>query len=336
MLSSRARRAYGRPLRNTPLHGRHGTSRFLSSRRRLSAAARSLSYAMLRLLLASLFAHGVTALSVVDYGLASTAKGLPFENKDAYFTAPPNFYGVFDGVSSMPQSRVYAQTLAKTSCDTLLQSQRGNPKGEWTAQACSALTAATAAAQEYRGSSTAILLKMELEQSPPLACVYSVGDCQTLVLRKAAGAEEYAIAETTIDKIHPENGAPYQFGGEKLQTDKPEDGDAYAFEVLPGDILLCYTDGITDNMQPAEIETLINIQADNPASEIAEVLVEAARLRQAVDDDCTAVAVKLGDGRWVGGDMAVQTTPTDGEAVKNAAFGWFKARFAEMGEGDEE
>ena len=127
-----------------------------------------------------------------------------------------------------------------------------------------------------------------------------------------------------------------RFGGEKLQTDAPEDGDAYAFEVLSGDILLCYTDGITDNMQPAEIETLINIQADNPAAQIAEVLVEAARLRRAVDDDCTAVALKLGDGRWVGGDTAVQTTPTDGEAVRSAAFGWLKARIADMGEGEDE
>ena len=95
---------------------------------------------------------GGCALNVIDAGAASIAKNLPFENKDAYFTAPPNFYGVFDGVSSMPQSRVYAQTLAKTSCDTLLQSQRGNPKGEWTAQACSALTAATAAAEPTAGS----------------------------------------------------------------------------------------------------------------------------------------------------------------------------------------
>ena len=166
---------------------------------------------MLRALLASLVAHGASALSVVDVGRASTAKGLPFENKDAFFTAPPTFYGVFDGVSSMPQSRVYAQTLAKTSCDTLLQLQARNPKVEWPAQACSALTAATAAAKEYRGSSTAILLKMELEAAQPLACVYSVGDCQTLVLRrKKGGASEYAIVETTIDKVHPENGAPYQ------------------------------------------------------------------------------------------------------------------------------
>ena len=99
---------------------------------------------------------------------------------------------------------------------------------------------------------------------------------------------------------------------------------------------MLYTDGITDNMKPNEIETLINIQASNSASTIAEVLVDAARLRRSVDDDCTAIALKLGDGGWAGGDMSVQMTPSDKDAVAQAASRWFKKSFGEDDDDDDE
>jgi hypothetical protein len=60
------------------------------------------------------------------------------------------------------------------------------------------------------------------------------------------------------------------------------------------------------------------------AEELAKTLVEAARERRAVDDDCTVVVVKLGDGAWQGGEAATQTTPTDVEALQQAAQGFFK------------
>ena len=111
----------------------------------------------------ALLVSGSLALNVVDVGRASVAKNLPFENKDAYFTAPPNFYGIFDGVSACPESRIYSQTLAKTSCDTLMAVQAREPTLAWDAQAFRALTAAAEAAKKYSGSSTAMLLKLDLD-----------------------------------------------------------------------------------------------------------------------------------------------------------------------------
>jgi len=264
---------------------------------------------------------GAGALNVIDAGAFSVAKNLPFENKDAYFTSPPLYYGVFDGVSACPESRIYAQTLAKTSCEQLTK----NAQAKWPEQSFKALTKAKEAAKKYKGSSTAMLMKVELEGMFPQACIYSLGDCRTLLLRQNRWkGGRYAVAETTIDKIHPENGAPYQFGGAKFDTDEVTDGEDFTFKLAAGDILLSFTDGVADNMQPAEIEELVCRNYMESAEELAKTLVEAARERRAVDDDCTVVAVKLGDGAWQGGEAATQTTPTDVEALQQAAQGFFK------------
>jgi len=268
-------------------------------------------------------ACGARALKVVDAGVATVSKALPFENKDAFFVAPPTYYGVFDGVSAGPQSRLYASTLAKTACDTL----NANAQKKWPEQTQLALSKATEAAKKYNGCSTAMLLKLDVDGMQPTARIYSLGDCQTLVLRKNIfKGGRYAVAAATTAKLHPENGAPYQFGGgKKFQSDEIADGEDFNFKVSAGDILLAFTDGVGDNMKPEEIEELVCRNFEESAEELASTLVAAARERRAVDDDCTAVAVKLGDGDWVGGTMAAQTTPTDSAALQNAAQGFFKS-----------
>ena len=138
---------------------------------------------------------GARALNVIDAGAFSASKNLPFENKDAYFTSPPTYYGVFDGVSSCPQSRIYAQTLAKTACETL----NANAQGAWPAQTQAALSAATKAAKKYDGCSTAMLVKLDLEARQPKANVYCLGDCQTLVLRQNRWkGGRYEIKDATV------------------------------------------------------------------------------------------------------------------------------------------
>ena len=264
-----------------------------------------------------------SALNVVDAGVASVSKKLPQQNQDSYFMSVPTYYGVFDGVSSQPESRPYSQTLAKTACEQLNQ----NPGKKWAEQTVIALTAATKEAAKYKGSSTALLLKLDLKARQPLACVYSLGDCRTLVLRQkkdffGKADERYSVVEASTDKIHPENGAPYQFGGKKLETDEVIDGQEFNFKVYAGDIILSFSDGIVDNMQPNEIEELVCRNYMESAEELASTLVGAARTRLKVDDDCTAIALKLGDGAPAA--AGVQTTPTDGEAIQKAAQGFFK------------
>ena len=65
-------------------------------------------------------------------------------------TTTARFYGVFDGVSQCPESRIYAQTLAKETSAALKRS--GDAGGSWSDQAQAALQQAAQAADRYSGS----------------------------------------------------------------------------------------------------------------------------------------------------------------------------------------
>ena len=67
-----------------------------------------------------------------------------------HHTTTHRFYGVFDGVSQCPESRIYAQTLAKETSAALKRS--GDAGGSWSDQAQAALQQAALAADRYSGS----------------------------------------------------------------------------------------------------------------------------------------------------------------------------------------
>ena len=121
-----------------------------------------------------LLLSGATALNVVDVGYASKSRLLPIENKDSFFSAPPNFYGVFDGVSQCPQSRAYSQTLAKVACAKLCEK---GAVGSWSEQVTVAMREACVAAQDFSGASTALIMRMDLNQEQPQASWFNLGDC---------------------------------------------------------------------------------------------------------------------------------------------------------------
>ena len=111
------------------------------------------------------------ALSIAGVGSATASKNLPFENKDAFFTSPPRYYGVFDGVSQCDDSRAYAQTLAKTSMNELASIDQSIAKITFEEAAQGALTKAAKEAFKYSGCSTACLLKLDLESASPTASI---------------------------------------------------------------------------------------------------------------------------------------------------------------------
>ena len=164
-----------------------------------------------RSLRAALYASLLTAscalkLSAVDAGVASVAKLRPSDNKDAFFTAAPRFYGVFDGVSQCPESRIYAQTLAKETSAALKRS--GDAGGSWSDQAQAALLQAAQAADRYSGSSTAIMMRLDLDQPQPQVCTFALGDSSALVLKYQPDGS-YAVGDTSGVMYH-DNGAPDQ------------------------------------------------------------------------------------------------------------------------------
>jgi serine/threonine protein phosphatase PrpC len=218
---------------------------------------------------------GGCALSVVDVGTFSAAKNLPFENKDAFFACPPHFYGVFDGVSQCPQSRAFAQTLAKGSCTRL---QGATPGGSMLEQVQPVLWQALGEAQGFSGCSTACLLRLDLQQEQPQVSVYNLGDCTCMVLREVEGGA-MEISGISEEKLHS-SGAPYQLGGEKWKTDRIEEAAMFAFDVAEGSIVLAFSDGISSNLEAAEICQIAS--APQPAALLARNLVEMARQRNKV------------------------------------------------------
>ena len=235
-------------------------------------------------------------LAAVDAGAASVAKLRPNDNKDAFFTAAPNFYGVFDGVSACPESRIYAQTLAKETSAAL---KRVGAEGSFRDQVQSALQQAAEKADRYSGSSTAILLRMDLDQPQPQVCTYALGDSSALVLRRQDDGS-FAVGDTSGVQYH-DNGAPFQLGGEGWQSDGVDDGLVETFDVGTGDYVLCFSDGVSGNLALNDIARLVGACDGRPAEDVARAVVAAARDAKIIADDVTAVAVRVGEGEWVGG-----------------------------------
>ena len=170
---------------------------------------------------------GAASLRIVDSGVFTISRLLPFENKDAYFVAAPQF-GVFDGVSACPQSRAYAQALAKSTSALL---SRRNTEAGFAVEAQSALTQAAADASSFSGAATALLVRADLEADEPQVCCYTLGDCGCLVLRPdQAASGSFVVTNSTEPKFHA-NGAPYQLAGRNFVTDNVADGESFTFPV---------------------------------------------------------------------------------------------------------
>lgn len=273
-----------------------------------------------RVLRAALYASLLTAscalkLSAVDAGVASVAKLRPTDNKDAFFTAAPRFYGVFDGVSQCPESRIYAQTLAKETSAALKRS--GDAGGSWSDQAQAALQQAAQAADRYSGSSTAIMMRLDLDQPQPQVCTFALGDSSALVLRYQPDGS-YAVGDTSGVMYH-DNGAPYQLGGKEWKSDVVGDGLVEAFDVGAGDYILCFSDGVSGNLALNEIARLVSACEGQSAEVVARTIVAAAQNAKIIADDVTAVAVRVGEGGWVGG-------ATDSDAASGGAAGLVESK----------
>lgn len=246
------------------------------------------------------------ALNVIDAGAHTASKLLPIENKDSFFSAPPLYYGVFDGVSQCPESRAYSQMVAKSTMAAL---QRGGG-GDWETQAREAMRAGAAKACDYSGASTALAVKLDLDGPEPCVRTFSIGDCQVMILR-----EETPGTRTVVDysdvQFHS-NGAPYQLAGANWQTDMVEDGKVESFAVADGDVVLAFSDGFANNFNLEEVGAAVQAASRLSAEAMAKTLVEQARDRKRVNDDVTVVALKVGSGAWVGGDASAVTSADGG------------------------
>jgi len=258
------------------------------------------------------------ALLVVGVGTATASaakRAGPFDNQDAFFSAPPIYYGIFDGVSQCPDSRAFAQTLAKTAFEELAKTEIDSDS--WSEAAQLALSKGAEEAFEYSGCSTACLMRLELDGDTPRAGCYVLGDCGVMVIRQddeEDGEEEeeaaaLVVAGCTDAKFH-ENGAPYQLGGRSWLTDEVDDGEEFEIEISAGDTLIAFTDGLVNNLEQGEIAEIVNECEGQEAEELAKALVERAKDVQTVDDDVTVVAIRLGEGKGSSGAGSFEAVVT--------------------------
>ena len=270
-----------------------------------------------RLLSSLLLVAHTSALTVVDCGAASISKRLPFENQDAYFCTPPRFYGIFDGVSQCPQSRAYARTLAQYTSTWL--SREATDGGSFRDQAEQALEYASEKAQRTDGASTALLLRIDLEQEKPQASVYTLGDCTCMLLRtNREGTRAVTVIDSCVEacKFH-DNGAPFQLAGGNFISDQVSDGEDQVFGVAEGDVLCLFTDGITNNLKPQELASLVGPLSSQSCTSMAETIANEARQREIRLDDASVVALRIGsDGD--GTPLAATTSAVDKGALEAA------------------
>jgi len=228
-------------------------------------------------------------LNVADAGAASIAKHSPKENQDAYFLSPPSFYGVFDGVSQGSASREYAQMLARES--NAFFSGGGGGGANWKHQARIALLLGTQKASSLSGMSTALLLRLDLDQQQ--LCTYGLGDCCAVVLRENSGSLQ--VADVTGVNYH-DNGAPFQLAGGDWISDSVDDGDAETFNVAAGDVVVSFSDGVTGNLALNDVAKIVSGCAGQSAEATAQEIAEQARAAGLVPDDITVVVVRLSEG----------------------------------------
>jgi len=210
--------------------------------------------------------------------------------EDAYFFSA-SAAGVADGVGSMKDFTAYGVDAADLMAGASGALHRRGAESEAEASAprertAKAVAAADAAASTY-GASTITVLALEGAE----VGVTNLGDSGFMLLRPEPWGG-MKLVERSREQNHSFN-TPYQLtrvppalmqkiGGRGL--DSPEDGESYLCNVQPGDLLLLYTDGLTDNLHWFEMLKLIDDLVMTPSERaspeaIAKALVVAAQER---------------------------------------------------------
>jgi len=218
--------------------------------------------------------------------------------EDAYFIAD-RALGVADGVGSMVQfakygadAAAYAMELMELAGEALTGAELADQPVDTRAEA--ALLFAERNVQSY-GASTVTALVLDADT----VGVANLGDSGFMLLRK--GQQGMGIVARSEEKQHHWN-CPFQLcrlppalqrrlqGGTRL--DSASDCDRYTIQVQPGDLLLVFTDGLSDNIHEHELLHIVDralpplfselaglAELATPPAVIAESLARAAQER---------------------------------------------------------
>lgn len=212
--------------------------------------------------------------------------------EDAYFFSSQAM-GIADGVSHMADfahygvdAAAYAAELMELAAAALLS---GPPPGAAAGGHAAAADRAVAAMAEADakattfGATTVSLLALD-------GCnvgVANLGDSGFVLLRrKSLGME---IVEQSREQCHSWN-CPYQFTRVPLalqryltqRLDTAEDSDKYQVQVCHGDLLLLYTDGLSDNLHWHEVTSILNDVIQRTPAEGAKAWADPKDLADAL------------------------------------------------------
>jgi len=181
--------------------------------------------------------------------------------EDAYFQGD-HALGVADGVGGMIRYANHGVDSAAYASELMNLAAAGSLSGEVSAlpQAVAALSHAEQCANAY-GASTALVLALKGDKIG----VASLGDSGFLLLRRTLTG--MAIIERTQGQQHSWN-HPYQFVRlpaslaakvpKGFKPDSTEDCERLEVQVDAGDLLLLFTDGLSDNLHEHELLEIVN------------------------------------------------------------------------------
>jgi len=181
--------------------------------------------------------------------------------EDAYFQGD-HALGVADGVGGMIQFAKHGVDSAAYAVELMHLAALWSLPGEVSAlhQAVAALSHAEQCANAY-GASTALVLALKGET----VGVANLGDSGFLLLRRTP--TDMAIIERSKGQQHSWN-CPYQFlrlpsalaarVPQSFRPDSTEDCERLEVQVDAGDLLLLFTDGLSDNLHEHELLEIVN------------------------------------------------------------------------------
>ncbi|RNF12140.1 protein phosphatase 2C [Trypanosoma conorhini] len=188
--------------------------------------------------------------------------------EDAFFVHTSGI-GVADGVGGYARvgidPAVFTRNVMRFTRQALDKDQNGG-----TITALDALNYGFAEAQKKRQPGGCPVSLVTLVDGR-FASVLNLGDCGTICLR---GSGLFFATEAQQHRFN----CPYQ-----LPEDPPSAGDRATLELSEGDVFLCASDGLLDNVEMADILRRLENVGREGCQRVAETLVEEA-CRNGVDD----------------------------------------------------
>jgi len=213
---------------------------------------------------------------------------LPYKGEDAMGTGD-NFHVVCDGVGgsqvcSAPLSEALVVSMLASLTEASRSKSAASSKRSLSCKQIKRLalscTEATRQALSTMGPMGSTLAVAYIDRYDRELRTFNVGDCKTIVVRN--GSVVFETSDTVFGFNFPV----------QITTTNKENYASYGltekFPVCPGDVVVTFSDGVTDNLFEDEIVELIVENLSYGSTAIAQRIAEAAKKKASGDDPRTS------------------------------------------------